>query len=435
MAEADAPVTQDPGTDTPSKEPRPFRRRRRCDNCGARMRGRFCVVCGQRDRLYGPIMCENCGAAKQGAFCAVCGQNDRNYRRNVFPVVAEALAETFETDSRLFRTARVLFTRPGFLSKEFSENRRAHYLSPFRLYLSTSIAFFFVLSLSIDMPDGPPGAGGGHPAFLKVGPGDAPPGLGARQAAGEPDNAQQSVATGEADDAPRERRFSPTVGGERVFDTAEGDEKPDDAEPATGRPREFTAEQQAGIERLREILDGARGRKLGELLGRTVIGPAIADGIEDIPAEAYAEMGDYSRHLVGQLVDILHRPFEAARAWFENLPIAMFCLLPFYALLLKILYIRPKRFYSEHLVFGMHIHTAAYVVFTVLVLVPDVPSVGWLSPLLILALALHYFLALKRYYGNGAFLTLVKYVILAGLYSFLLTLALVGAAGAVLMFF
>ena len=399
------------------------------------MRGRFCVVCGQRDRQYGPITCENCGAAKQGAFCAVCGQNDRNYRRNVFPVVAEALAETFETDSRLFRTLGVLFTRPGFLSKEFSENRRAHYLSPFRLYLFTSIAFFFVLSLSIDMPDGLPGSGDGRPPFLRVGPGDAPPGLGARQADGESDDAQESTAA-EVDVAVRGSRVRVAVAGERVLGTADGDEESDEPGPApAGQPREFTAEQQAGIERLRESLDEPRRRKLRELLSRPVIGPAIADGVEDIPAEAYAEMGDYSRHLSGQLVDILHRPFDAARAWLENLPIAMFCLLPFYALLLKILYIRPKRYYSEHLVFGMHIHTVAYIVFTVMVLIPDAPSVGWLGPLLLLALAVYYFLALKRYYGNGAFLTLVKYVILAGLYSFLLILALVGAAGAVLLFF
>ena len=393
------------------------------------MRGRFCVVCGQRDRQYGPIVCENCGAAKQGAFCAVCGQNDRNYRRNVFPVVAEALAETFETDSRLFRTLGVLFTRPGFLSKEFSENRRARYLSPFRLYLFTSIAFFFVLSLSIDMPDGLPGSGDGRPPFLQVGPGDAPPGVEAPQGVTE-------AGTATEDDDARTNRVRVTVGGQRVLGTADGDEESDEPGPGpAGRPREFTAEQQAGIERLREILDEPRRRKLRELLNRPVIGPAIAEGIDDIPEETYAEMGDYSRHLVGQLVDILHRPFDAARAWLENLPIAMFCLLPFYALLLKILYIRPQRFYSEHLVFGMHIHTVAYIVFTVMVLIPDAPSVGWLGPLLLLALAVYYFLALKRYYGNGAFLTLVKYVILAGMYSFLLILALVGAAGAVLLFF
>lgn len=427
MADADQPATEETGTDTPGKRPRPWRRRQ-CDNCGARMRGRFCVVCGQRDRQYGPIMCENCGAPKQGAFCAVCGQNDRNYRRNVFPVVAEALAETFETDSRLFRTLGVLFMRPGFLSTEFSRNRRAHYLSPFRLYFFTSIAFFFVLSFSIDLS----GPGDGRPAFLQGGPGDAPP---AEAAAAESDRAEETAET-EAEDIEREGRFRVTIDGGADAGTAVGDEATD--EPAAGRagpPRGITAEQQVAIERFREILDEQRQRKLGELLDRPIVGQAIAGGVENIRAEAYAEIGDYSRHLAGQLIDILHRPFEAARAWLEYLPIAMFCLLPFYALLLKIVYIWPKRFYSEHLVFGMHIHTVAYIVFTVLLLVPELPGLGWFGPVLIFALAGYYFLALKRYYGNGAFLTLIKYVVLASLYSVLLTLALVGAAGAVLLFF
>ena len=400
MAEANQPATEESGTDTPVDRPRPWRRRQ-CDNCGARLRGRFCVVCGQRDRQFGPIMCENCGAAKQGSFCAVCGQNDRNYRRNVFPVVAEALAETFETDSRLFRTLSVLFLRPGLLSKEFSENRRARYLSPFRLYLFTSIAFFFVLSLSIELPDRLPGPDD-RPAFLQVGPGDAPPGPATGEAATETESTEEGAAEG-----------------------------PPSGEP----PPEFTAEQQAGIERFRQILDDERRRKLRELMGRPIVGQAIAGSVENIPAEAYTDMGRYSHHVVGQLIDILYRPLDAARAWLENLPIAMFCLLPFYALLLKILYIWPRRFYSEHLVFGMHIHTVAYIVFTVLVLVPEVPNVGWLGPLLVLGLAVYYFLALKRYYGNGAFVTLVKYVILAGMYSVLLALALAGAAGAVLLFF
>ncbi|MCY4012662.1 MAG: DUF3667 domain-containing protein [Gammaproteobacteria bacterium] len=400
MAEADQPATEESGTDTPVKRPRPWRRRQ-CDNCGARMRGRFCVVCGQRDRQFGPIMCENCGAAKQGAFCAVCGQNDLNYRRNIFPVVAEALAETFETDSRLFRTLGVLFMRPGFLSTEFSQNRRARYLSPFRLYLFTSIAFFFVLSLSIDLPDRLPSPGD-RPPFLQVGPGDAPPGPATGEAATETESTEEGSAEG-----------------------------PPSGEP----PPEFTAEQQAGIERFQQILDDERRRKLRELMDRPIVGQAIAGSVENIPAEAYTDMGRYSHHLVGQLIDILYRPLDAARAWLENLPIAMFCLLPFYALLLKILYIWPRRFYSEHLVFGMHIHTVAYIVFTVLVLVPEVPNVGWLGPLLVLGLAVYYFLALKRYYGNGVFVTLVKYVILAGMYSVLLALALAGAAGAVLLFF
>jgi hypothetical protein len=66
--------------------------------------------------------------------------------------VADLLRETFEIDGRLMNSLKLLFFRPGDLSLEFSANRRARYTSPVRLYLFTSILFFFVLALVTDVP-------------------------------------------------------------------------------------------------------------------------------------------------------------------------------------------------------------------------------------------------------------------------------------------
>jgi hypothetical protein len=58
----------------------------------------------------------------------------------------EFASETFESithaDSRLWRTLWLLISRPGFLTVEFLEGRRARYLPPFRLYLVLSVALF-----------------------------------------------------------------------------------------------------------------------------------------------------------------------------------------------------------------------------------------------------------------------------------------------------
>ena len=415
MADAAEPDAENAGGDVSAPH---APRRRHCDNCGARLRGRFCTRCGQRDIQYDRIVCENCGAEKQGLFCAVCGQNDRNYRRTIFPVVAEAVAETFETDSRLFATLKVLFTRPGFLSTEFSRNRRARYLSPFRLYLFTSIAFFFILSLSIDLPDGPPGAGDGPRPFPQGGAGDGPTRVDAQ-------------SDGNRADALRRARLRFNVDGGET-----GDDPADRADgPVAEGPWRPTPEQRAGVERFRAILDEQRQPKLDAIMTRPAISRAIASTAAEIGAETYARISPIGLYLVGQLVDVMHRPWDAAKAWLENLPVAMFCLLPVYALLLKILYVGHRRFYSEHLVFSMHIHTVAYLVFTVLAVMPDGVGADWLAPLLFLTLAVYYFLALKRYYDNGGFVTLLKFVLLSWLYSMLLIVALAGAAAAVLLFF
>ena len=94
------------------------------------------------------MQCPNCGNERALRFCGHCGQNDRDYLRSLPSLVSEILRETFELDSRTFRTLKLLVLRPGELSAEFSRNRRASYSSPIRLYLFFSLLFFFVLSLS-----------------------------------------------------------------------------------------------------------------------------------------------------------------------------------------------------------------------------------------------------------------------------------------------
>ncbi|MYD98396.1 MAG: DUF3667 domain-containing protein [Gammaproteobacteria bacterium] len=415
--------------------PEPARRRgRHCDNCGARLRGRFCSTCGQRDPSYDRIVCENCGAEKQGLYCAVCGQNDRNYRRTVFPVVGEFLAETFETDSRLFRTARVMFTRPGLLSTEFSRNRRAGYLSPFRLYLFTSIVFFFVLSVSVDLPDGPlppPDAAARDGKGPREGPLRGRPGFPGQAGVDSPstdDGPPPNVA-----EKPSAAEVPPSATVEIELGGGESGESGLTRGP--GGVLEMTPELKERVDWFKGLLDDSRQRKLDQILRRPLLGDALASGLRAITPGNADAVGGVSRYVIGQLIDVLHRPWDAVKVWFENLPVAMFCLLPIYALLLKVMFLGNRRYYSEHLVFAMHIHTVAYLMFTVMVLVPDNAIGPWVNLVSLLALAVYYFMALKRYYDNGVFATLVKSGLLGAIYSGLLVVTLIGAAAAVLLLF
>ena len=106
-------------------------------------------------------VCPNCGRVRPASFCAHCGQSDRDYARALRSVAGELLRETFALDSRLFRTLVQLLFKPGGLTREFSRNRRASFVSPVRLYVFASLAFFLILSLAGDfsrfsrgMPEG-----------------------------------------------------------------------------------------------------------------------------------------------------------------------------------------------------------------------------------------------------------------------------------------
>jgi hypothetical protein len=93
------------------------------------------------------VKCPNCGAARAGKFCGNCGQNDRSYLRGLGELASDFFEDVFGLDTRLARTLHGLLLRPGALTVAWCSNRRAHYVSPVRLYLVISILFFSVLSL------------------------------------------------------------------------------------------------------------------------------------------------------------------------------------------------------------------------------------------------------------------------------------------------
>lgn len=92
--------------------------------------------------------CQNYGQPLSGDFCSNCGQRDKESRRAFILLLQETLYAVFELDGRAYKTLWYLFSKPGFLSREYSSGRRASYTPPLRLFLVISIGFFLLVSLS-----------------------------------------------------------------------------------------------------------------------------------------------------------------------------------------------------------------------------------------------------------------------------------------------
>jgi Protein of unknown function (DUF3667) len=76
-----------------------------------------------------------------------CGQTANVHVPTTRELVHEFLEGLTHSDSRLWRTLKSLWFRPGKLTEEFIAGRRVAYLPPFRLYLIASVLFFLVASL------------------------------------------------------------------------------------------------------------------------------------------------------------------------------------------------------------------------------------------------------------------------------------------------
>jgi hypothetical protein len=274
----------------------------------------------------------------------------------------EATESLTHADSRLWQTLAALLFRPGLLTQEFLQGRRARYLPPFRLYLVVSVLFFILASL---------------------------------------------------------------MGGTDVvqFQGADGTIAPVVVEDLTREAEQMAARSEDPIER-------AAGERLGDIA-------AAAGSREGAACEGLTYSGPWADYLQPRFKRGCERASAdggrtLGREFMANVPRMLFVFLPLIALVMKLLYWRPKRYYVEHLLFIVHNHSFVFVLFACLMLVLAVlpESVGGFATLAAFAYcAWYFFRALRVVYGQSRKRTLLKYSALAltyvvsGVMLSLLTLA------------
>ncbi len=103
------------------------------------------------------------------------------------------------------------------------------------------------------------------------------------------------------------------------------------------------------------------------------------------------------------------------RAFFANVPKMMFLFVPMMALVMLILYWRPRRYYVEHLVFFIHNHAAIFLLLLIQALLGWVAAwLGWSSfgawVIAIISLygVWYVYRAMRVYYAQGRLLTFTK---------------------------
>ena len=108
-------------------------------------------------------------------------------------------------------------------------------------------------------------------------------------------------------------------------------------------------------------------------------------------------------------------------------------MMPALALILKLLYIRRKRYFVEHLVFSFHYHAFAFWIVSIMLLILhwtgawEENYTDWVSAipnLVILGILIYLFIAMRKVYQQGFFKTFIKYSILNFAYLMIFVLFL-----------
>jgi hypothetical protein len=392
---------------------------------------------GRRKIQRPPIThCENCGAQLQGHWCAKCGQPAIDYRRSFRHVIADLLNEFLNWDSKFFATIGLLVVRPWKLTNEFLAGRRVRYVHPLRLYLLASILFFFAVNYGIKSAHFDP---------INLSPenrAEFRDELQRENLAPEV-RAKIEAALGGIEVAPNKRArleeelkredLSPDARREIQERLQHGDPVPNARTKIEDAMKDLPPEVRA---RIQDALKRASPTtQEPQQPGQTTPEPrendkppleSGSDKNASTPFEKWIEtrakekMGEHGTKM-GLFIATL----------FSNLPYMMLCCIPLFAFVLKLLYLRRRIFYIDHLVYALHIHTFAYTGVMLIVLatiglnhMAPGTITGWIIVLLWIAFAVQIFLSIRRVYRQGWFISIFKFLFGGFAYLIVLVFAL-----------
>ncbi|GAB3822348.1 hypothetical protein GCM10028895_26610 [Pontibacter rugosus] len=95
--------------------------------------------------------CQNCGTIVEDKFCPNCGQENLELHENFVHLALHSVGHYFHFESKFFNSMVPLFTKPGYLTKEYFAGRRAAHLNPISMYIFISILFFFLFTANSNM--------------------------------------------------------------------------------------------------------------------------------------------------------------------------------------------------------------------------------------------------------------------------------------------
>jgi hypothetical protein len=320
------------------------------------------------------LYCINCEHQLEDnyKYCPECGQKTK-VDLTLSVLFDNAVNNYFSVDARFFISFLPLIFQPGYLPREYVSGKRLKYLHPAQFYLFISVIFFFIFSFETRK----------------------------QQAAFDESVKDGLINVSEMDSA---------------------DVKLLDSLKTAKIQKEWNSDEiYSGI-----MVDSAFAKTYEESTTYNQWDFHKLDSLiainapkeEKIKALGYKkEDSRWKRRAYIQLLKIYEKKGGGLLdAFYDTIPIAMFFLLPIFALFLKMLFFKKGRF-SHHLVFSFYYFSFLFALFSVLLLANLIyPIPNWIDWLLILSAGLYLLIGIIRFYGQTYIKSFIKTSMLLFMY-------------------
>ncbi len=319
--------------------------------------------------------CLNCGTTVIGRYCHVCGQENIVTRESFWSLTKHFVYDILHFDGKFWHTLKYLFIRPGIVAKEYCEGKRSSYLHPIRMYLFTS-AVFFLFFFATSTPS------------LETTVSGAP--LTGQQRLDEIKDYEQRIEKDSGD-------YSAYKILERLKDTSR-----------TVTEIELIAMDERPV----FSVQGKRYHSVKEY-----------DSIQNsMPSE---QRDSWFKHLLLSKAFKFNEKYKGRRnegikiffaAFLHRLPYMLFLSLPFFALILKLLYARRRNFfYNDHAIFTLYHYIFSFILMLLVIGILKIQSwtnvgdLDWVALVFVLVWIVYLLLEMKNFYRQGWTKTLVKF--------------------------
>jgi len=276
----------------------------------------------------------------------------------------------FEFDTRFIRSLKPLLLKPGFLTSEYVAGRRKSYYPPFKLFIFISIFLFAILEMSsTDMISA---------GLINITDSEAD--------SSKPDSLKSvGIIADTADVAAILDTVVVQVGGNTVY--------------------------------YDYVMEG------DSVLSNDKIVTSLKEVSDSIPPEKW-----FYKRLLNGMITMFENPEYSWNMFLKRVSQSLFLLLPIFALLLKLFYIRSRRYYIQHFVFSIYFHCFAFLVFLMVILVSIFfdGTVQKIAGFLIILIPIYLLVGMKRFYQQSMIKTFLKFILLSGFYSLFLLFGSLG---------
>jgi hypothetical protein len=329
-------------------------------------------------------ICMNCGSTLNEVynFCPSCGQENNNKNVSLRHVMGDFFNNYFALDSKLGKSFKPFLFHPGFLTLKFNEGKRASYISPLRLYLVISLLYFFIINIVIQN-------------FVEDEKYRMEVKAVSQNNLQKDKNKNQALTEHNLNSGLKDKG----VLGDSLDKTTEHQKK--NEQDVMAKFVKYRYDVNVTNDMLYDSLNLKSQNENMEIFLKKLIKVGRSD-----PA-----------FITSYIV--------------KNLPVMMFLLLPLFALILKLLYIRRGILYIQHLIHALHLHAFAYLLYGIsIILIFSLPKEwDYGSTIFLISFILvstYAFLSFKNVYKQKLKKTFLKFLLLGGIYAYFLIIFFIG---------